>query len=605
MTHQSAQVEVEAAYPLFSELNISPELKKGIKELGYVTPTDFQQGVYENFQNGRNVVGEGQSSYGKSLAFALPILAKLTIDQKGLQALVICESALMADLALKEYRALSRHLGIVVGNTPNLETEIIPHLLVLSVDDLAKCNMNRIAESLHTIFFDGLSAKNAHAALAITSKLFTPKVQVLLFGDMTVAQFKEGAKEVIDNAAFVSNNDQPKVSVPAKHFYLQAKEAEPKPRALLAALELIKPKMSLITCNEAQECDLLARYLSRYGYRCRVVNEENNRQGLSDALRECQNGSLDAVICQNSLLVDISLEHIPYMINYDMFDRPQAYEETTQFLKQAPGLQRMVINIITSRELGLLGPIKAQCQIDFSEMPLPSEDEIMDLCAQRIRDALLKEANEIELTQFEVLAKKIFNDPSAEPLLPFLLRNLFLRQNQPIRVEGGEARGPRERRNGRSPYERRRPERNERHERSDRGDRDDNAPSREPGDYPEQARSLSKPPEGITRLYVTLGRRDGLYDLASLAQYLSDKSGVDLGHFSGSGMIRDTSAHIEVDDDVAEDIIKALNDSPRPSSEATEHLKEPNPVVCERARQTVARHNRRPHERRRPHFQRR
>ena len=41
-------------------------------------------------------------------------------------------------------------------------------------------------------------------------------------------------------------------------------------------------------------------------------------------------------------------------------------------------------------------------------------------------------------------------------------------------------------------------------------------------------------------------------DLASLAQYLSESSSVDLGHFSGSGMVRDTSAHIEVDEDVAE-----------------------------------------------------
>ena len=70
------------------------------------------------------------------------------------------------------------------------------------------------------------------------------------------------------------------------------------------------------------------------------------------------------------------------MVNYDMFDRPQTYEQVTQFTKQAPGLTRCIVNIITNRELGLLGPIKAQCQIEMSEIALPSEDEVLDLCAQ-------------------------------------------------------------------------------------------------------------------------------------------------------------------------------------------------------------------------------
>src|SRR5690606_5171757 len=162
--------------------------------------------------------------------------------------------------------------------------------------------------------------------------------------------------------------DQPKTAIPAKHLYVQAKEAEPKPRALLGALEILKPKMALITCNESQECDLLSRYLSRYGYKTTVISEENNRHNLADALRDSLSGSLNVVICQNSLLTGTSLEQIPYMFNYDMFDRPQSYEHSTQFNKQALGLQRCIVNLLTSRELGSLGPIKAQCLIDFSEL---------------------------------------------------------------------------------------------------------------------------------------------------------------------------------------------------------------------------------------------
>lgn len=620
MTHESASSDLENGSLRFSDLDISPELKQGIKELGYVQPTDFQKGVFENFQNGRNIIGEGQSSYGKSLAFALPILTKIDVEQPNPQALIICESAMLADHALKESRALSRHIGMSVSSTKNSDGSF-PHLLVVSVDDLAKLNIADVT-SLRTIFFDGLSAKNATRALSLVQSVLVHDVQILIFGEATLAAFKESNQDVIDTAAIISNTDQPKTTTPAKHIYVQAKEAEPKPRALLGALEILKPSFALVTCNESQECELLSRYLSRYGYKTTVVSEDANRHGLADALSEAS--GFNVVICQNSLLVDASLEKIPFMFNYDMFDRPQAYEHSTQFAKQASGLTRSIVNILSSRELGLLGPIKAQCLIDFSQLVLPTEDEIMALCASRIRDALLKEASEVELTQFEVIGKMIFDDPQAEPIRSLLLRNYLLRAAKPaVTRERRDDRDNRDdRRGGRGTYDRRRGndrgerndrgDRNERGERTDRSDRRDDRRERPadrsepngdreiPTEHDRNTSAHAAPTEGITRLYVTLGRKDGLFDLASLAQYLSDKSGVDLGHFSGSGMIRDTSAHIEVDDDVAEEIIASLHNSARPQAGEGEE----NPIVCERARQSVQRHNRRPPPRRR-HFSRR
>lgn len=603
MTHENAEREMESM-PRFSDLNISAELKQGVKELGYITPTDFQKGVFDNFQNGKNVLGEGQSNYGKSLAFSLPILAKVDPKNAQIQALIICESSLLSELCAKECRALGRHLGINVSTVVPKQNETLPQILVLSVDDVTKIDTGLFYPSLHTVFFDGLSIDNAKKVIRHMAEVIKKGIQVLVFGHDTVSAFRNNANDLIDSAILISNNDQPKISLPAKHIYVQPKEAETKPSALLSALEVIKPKTALVTCNETQECELLARYLARYGYRTKSINDEN-RHDVSDSLREIINGSLDILVCPNSLLSHQSLEQVAYMFNYDMFDRPQSYEQVTQFNKQAPGLQRCIVNLLTSRELGFLGPIKAQCLIDFKEIPLPSEEEVMDLCATRIRDALNKEASEVELLQFEILAQKIFSDKSAQPALALLLRNHFFKAfAKSPKAETHEGREYKDRRGMRSFSDRRRPDRKE----------------REPFESPSTSNEASAPrdantersvmdvPEGITRLYVTLGRRDGLYDLASLAQYLSEQSGVDLGHFSGSGMIRDTSAHIEVDSDVADEIIAAIHETVRPQS-SSESSNQPNQedalVICERAKQAVKRHFRRPPGRRKPHFQRR
>lgn len=192
----------------FSELTISQELKRGIKELGYVAPTDFQWGVFESFAQGKNILGEGQSNYGKSLAFALPILSKINPNEKNPQALILGASANQTDLCAKECKALGRHLDIRVGNTLEIE-ELKPHVLVWSFDDLVKADVLELIPSLHTVYFDGLSSNNMAKALEILSDLFTRKVQVLIFGQEAIDECKRQDHPILKDAVTISNCDQP------------------------------------------------------------------------------------------------------------------------------------------------------------------------------------------------------------------------------------------------------------------------------------------------------------------------------------------------------------------------------------------------------------
>lgn len=579
----------------FSELNIPEELKKSIKELGYISPTDFQRGVFENFREGKNVFGDGQSSYGKSLAFSLPILSAIATDEPTTQALIVCETATQSDLCAKECKALGRHAKITVSNsvTSNGLGAPKPHVLIWSFDELLKAQVNDIAETIRTVFFDGLSSSNMTKAMEILAGLFNRGVQVLVFGQEAIDTCKTNKQEVFSEGVVISNNDQPKITAPAVHIYHQAKDTEPKPKALLAALLLHKPRFALVTANESQECDLLARYLARHGFKTAVVSEENNRAGLKEALKEGIDGVYDVLLCQNTLIAGQSLEHVAFMINYDMFDRPQAYEQTTQFNKQAPGLTRSIVNIVSPMELGFLGPIKAQCLIPLTEMPLPSQTQVMDLCVSRIVDGLTKEASQVELGQYEELSQKFLAHPNAVIALSLLLRNhlsMPVKKPAPSRDRDYE---PRDRRGGRSF--------NERYQRPNNRDTRGSEPAAN-SVAETQERTPPRSEDGVSRLYLTLGRADGFSDLTALAQYVSDTSKVDLGHFSGGGMIRDTSAHIEVDDDVAEEVIKALHDSARPDAQEGDA-----PVVCERARGIVRDRprSRYPQQRRRPNFQRR
>lgn len=383
-----------------------------------------------------------------------------------------------------------------------------------------------------------------------------------------------------DNAHSADESDTPLKVTHIIHF---TNETEPKPRALLAALEINEPKSALVACSEASECELLARYLMHYGFKTEFCTEEHNTQAVASNLAKCAHNSDLIFICQSNLIDNHSLEKIPFLLNYDMVGRPQVYEKLAQSSFKIP---RIIANLVTSKEFSLIAPIKAHCLIEFQEQALPSSDEVLNLSAQRLLKGLNQEAQQIELGQFESLAKRLLAKDNVMPALALLLRHYLLKPSQAQKSE--PAREKRE--YGRQPVDRRREH------------------SREPAPRhePKEAISAEEKPEndtGITRLYITLGRQDNFHDLADLAQYLSAQSGVDLGHFSGSGMIRDTSAHIEVDSDVADQIITALNNSKKP--DALTDQGEGSLVVCERARQNTQRPVRRPPHKRHGRFQRR
>ncbi len=62
----------------FSDYPISQEIKEQLKALGFKRPTDIQFKAITPILNGEDVFGIAQTGTGKTAAFAIPILHKLS-----------------------------------------------------------------------------------------------------------------------------------------------------------------------------------------------------------------------------------------------------------------------------------------------------------------------------------------------------------------------------------------------------------------------------------------------------------------------------------------------------------------------------------------------
>src|ERR1700710_357978 len=67
----------------FDTLGLRPELLKTIVALGYEEPTPIQRQTIPHLLAGRDLLGQAATGTGKTAAFALPILERLALGDRG------------------------------------------------------------------------------------------------------------------------------------------------------------------------------------------------------------------------------------------------------------------------------------------------------------------------------------------------------------------------------------------------------------------------------------------------------------------------------------------------------------------------------------------
>src|SRR6266849_6502742 len=98
----------------FADLPISDELRLGIGDRGYTTPTPVQAAVFGPILAGRDVICRSKTGTGKTAAFGIPLLERIPGGTRRASALVLCNTRELALQVSQELESLARHKNISV-----------------------------------------------------------------------------------------------------------------------------------------------------------------------------------------------------------------------------------------------------------------------------------------------------------------------------------------------------------------------------------------------------------------------------------------------------------------------------------------------------------
>jgi len=114
----------------FSEMELSPEILRGVDSIGYRKPFPIQEKAIGPLLAGRSIVGQARAGSGKTAAFGIPLLHSVNPNDHRVQALVLAPTRELAVQITQELRKIGAFTGVKLltiygGQSMNLQLDAL------------------------------------------------------------------------------------------------------------------------------------------------------------------------------------------------------------------------------------------------------------------------------------------------------------------------------------------------------------------------------------------------------------------------------------------------------------------------------------------------
>ena len=409
----------DEALVTFEDLGLADEVLEAIKALNYETPSPIQAKAIPALLQGANLLGTAQTGTGKTAAFSLPLLSRLSFNGHETSMLVLTptrELAIQVAEAIQQYavkmpkvhvvpvyggqdiavqlRALKRQANIVVATPGRLIDHIKRGSIVLSgvkaivLDEADEMLDMGFMEDVETI----LKEIPNDAQRALFSATMPKEVKKII--DQHLGEYEEARIE--GKTTTVEN---------IRQRYLLVKN-EHKLEALARVLEGEDFDGVLIFVRTKQNTTELAEKLESRGFNVAPLNGDLAQSMRERTINRLKMGKLDIVVATDVAARGIDVDRITHVVNYDIPFDTESYVHRIGRTGRA-GRSGNAILFITPREKRMLKIIEKATRQPIEAMETPTADVISAKRVNAFKEKIKSVLSYGELDKFKELVQSM------------------------------------------------------------------------------------------------------------------------------------------------------------------------------------------------------
>lgn len=326
----------------FTDLGVAEPLRRVLTAENYTTPTPIQTQAIPLLLAGRDVLGIAQTGTGKTAAFALPLLQRLSenrtpVAPHSVQALILAptrELALQIGDSLTTY---GRHLGlrhtvIMGGVKANAQIRAMArgvHILVATPGrllDLVNQRQIRLDKAEHLVLDEAdrmLDMGFVRDVRKIVACL--PKVrQSLLFSATMPTDVAKLAGEILHNPTRIEVSPKTMTAdrVAQSVYFVDAAGKRDLLGHLLKGSELSRVIVFTRTKHGANK---VAKQLEQTGVEAEALHGNKSQSARQRALERFRSGDARVLVATDIAARGLDVDDVSHVINYELPNEPESY----------------------------------------------------------------------------------------------------------------------------------------------------------------------------------------------------------------------------------------------------------------------------------------
>jgi len=327
----------------FVDLHLSQPILRALADQGYVSATPIQAQAIPHVLDGRDVLGCAQTGTGKTAAFALPVLHRLSTDSqpagspRRARCLVLCPTRELASQIGTSFREYGRELGLsyaVIFGGVNQNPQV--HALKKGVDVLVATpgrlldllNQGHVRlEEVRTLVLDEadrmLDMGFINDIRKIVAKLPAGR-QTLLFSATMAADINKLAESILRNPVRVQVAPVSSTAARIEESVYRV-EKHNKPALLAHLVEHLPMSRAIVFTRTKHGADRVVRHLHGYGIRAEAIHGNKSQGARRRALASFSGNKIPVLVATDIASRGIDIDGVTHVVNYDLTHEPESY----------------------------------------------------------------------------------------------------------------------------------------------------------------------------------------------------------------------------------------------------------------------------------------
>jgi superfamily II DNA/RNA helicase len=326
----------------FATFGLAEPITRALADESYATPTPIQAGTIPAVVTGRDLIGIAQTGTGKTAAFALPILHRLSRaarqpERKSCRVLVLSPTRELSAQILDSFRTYGRYLRVsatlAIGGVP-MPRQV--RALMNGVDvlvatpgrllDLVESNALRLNQVEVLVLDEAdrmLDMGFIHDVRRIVAKL-PAKRQTLLFSATMPREITELAAQMLRDPETVAVTPAATTVERIDQRVIHIDRAG-KPSLLAELLRSESVDRALIFTRTKHGADKVVRGLVKAGIAAEAIHGNKSQGQRERVLAAFRSGRIRTLIATDIAARGIDVDGISHVFNYDLPNIPESY----------------------------------------------------------------------------------------------------------------------------------------------------------------------------------------------------------------------------------------------------------------------------------------